>query len=147
MYGCQPWEGCGLNLKQVMRWKSEVCCVRDLSPGESVGYGRTFTAPKAMKAAVVCVGYGDGYPRLLSGRGHVLIKGARCPIIGRICMDVMMVDVSSAPGVSAGDEAVLMGESGGERITADDLAALTDTISYEILLSPSRRVPRVFIPG
>ena len=62
MYGCQPWEGCGLNLKQVMRWKSEVCCVRDLSPGESVGYGRTFTAPKAMKAAVVCVGYGDCRP-------------------------------------------------------------------------------------
>ncbi len=147
MYGCPPWEGCGLDLRQVMQWKTEVNCVRTLSPGESVGYGHTFTASRPMKAAVICVGYGDGYPRLLSGRGEVLVRGVRCPVIGRICMDVMMADVSGVPGVSAGDEVVLMGESGGERITADGLAALTETISYEILLSPSRRVPRVYIPG
>ncbi len=147
MYGCPPWEGCRMDLRQVMQWKSEVLCIRELSPGEHVGYGHAFTAPGRMKAAVVRTGYGDGYPRLLSNRGDVLIRGVRCRVIGRICMDVLMADVSAADGACAGDEVVLMGESGDERITADDLAALTGTISYEILLSPSRRVGRVFIPG
>ena len=143
MYGCPPWEGCRMDLRPVMRWTAEVSCVREFSPGEHVGYGHTFTAPRGMTVAVISAGYGDGYPRLLSNRGAVLVRGTRCPIVGRVCMDVMMADVTGTPGVRAGDEAVLMGESGKEAITADEIAALTGTISYEILLSPSRRVDRV----
>ena len=93
----------------------------------------------------VPVGYADGYRRGISGKGCVLVRGKRAPILGRVCMDQMMVDVTDIPGAQVGDEVVLLGRQGDERIDAEEMAAWLDTISYEVLCSPSRRVPRVYI--
>ena len=98
-----------------------------------------------MKVATLAVGYGDGYFRAFSGKAEVLIGGRRCPVIGRICMDQMLVDVTEAKRVQKGDRAVLIGRDGNERIDAGELAALIGTIPYEILLAPSRRVPKQYI--
>ena len=91
------------------------------------------------------VGYADGYRRGISGKGCVLVRGRRAPILGRVCMDQMMVDVTDIPGAQEGDEAVLLGRQGDEQIDAEEMAAWLDTISYEVLCSPSKRVPRVYI--
>ena len=91
------------------------------------------------------VGYADGYRRGISGKGCVLVRGRRAPILGRVCMDQMMVDVTDIPGAREGDEAVLLGRQGEEQIDAEEMAAWLDTISYEVLCSPSKRVPRVYI--
>lgn len=93
----------------------------------------------------VPVGYADGYRRGISGKGCVLVRGKRAPILGRVCMDQMMVDVTDIPGAQVGDEVVLLGRQGDERIDAEEMATWLDTISYEVLCSPSRRVPRVYI--
>ena len=99
-----------------------------------------------MRIATLPVGYADGLSRLLSGRGQVLIRGQRVPIVGRVCMDMTMVDVTHVPDVRVGDEAVLIGRQGAEEITADEVAALTGTISYEVLCRIGPRVPRVYLP-
>ena len=125
-----------------MRWYTEVTYVKELSAGDTVSYGRTFRADKPMRVATVAVGYGDGYHRAISGKGAVLIGGKRAPILGRVCMDQLMADVTHIPGVKAGDQVVLLGEQGGERITAEELASWAGTISYEVLLAPTNRVPR-----
>ena len=91
------------------------------------------------------MGYADGYRRGISGKGCVLVRGRRAPILGRVCMDQMMVDVTDIPGAQEGDEAVLLGRQGDEQIDAEEMAAWLDTISYEVLCSPSKRVPRVYI--
>ena len=132
-------------VEPALTWKSIICRVSDLKAGESVGYGRSFIAPKSMKIATVTTGYADGYPRRASNIGAVLVNGEKCPSVGRICMDMMMVDVSNISNVKAGDVAVLIGECGGKKITADDIAAWSKTISYEILTSISQRVNRVYI--
>lgn len=113
-----------------------------LEEGETVGYGRTFRCGRRTRVMTLPVGYGDGYPRLLSSRADVLVCGRRAPIIGRICMDQLMVDVTDVPGADLMSEAVLMGEQGGERITPDELASLSDTIPYEIMLGFGVRVTR-----
>ena len=110
-------------------------------------YGRTFYAPRSMRIATIGIGYGDGFKRALSNRGSVLIRGQRAPIVGRVCMDQTMVDVTDIPGVSAGDQVVILGRQGGEEITADEIAELCDTINYEIVLSFLPRVARVYIGG
>ena len=97
-----------------------------------------------MRVMTVPVGYADGYRRAFSGRAQVLVRGRRAPVVGRVCMDQMMVDVTEVPGCAAGDEVVLLGAQGGEAISADEMAAWADTISYEILLAPSARVPRTY---
>ena len=127
----------------VMTLKACVSQVKTISAGTTVSYGRTYKAEKPTKIATVTAGYADGYPRALSNKGEVLINGRRCRITGRVCMDQFMVDVSGAGDVKAGDEAVLIGTQGGERITADDIAKLTGTIGYEIVCGISARVPRV----
>jgi len=112
--------------------------------GETVSYGRTFRADRDSLIMTLPIGYGDGYPRLLSNRAHVLVRGKRAPLVGRVCMDMVMADVTDIPGASISDTVTLMGEDGGERITPDELAMLTGTIPYEIMLGFSARVPRVF---
>lgn len=144
MYGYSPLPGYDC-IKPALSWYTEVAFVKELSEGECVSYGCTFRAPKRMKAATLAVGYGDGYFRAFSGRSEVLIGGRRCPVIGRICMDQMLVDVSDVEGVKKGDRAVLIGRDGDETIDANELADLIGTIPYEILLAPSRRVPKQYI--
>ncbi len=111
---------------------------------ETVGYGRTFRTDRDSLVMTLPVGYGDGYPRLLSNRAHVLVRGKRAPLIGRVCMDMIMADVTAIPEVTMEDEVVLLGAQGAERITPDELATLTGTISYEIMLGFTARVPRRF---
>lgn len=127
-----------LDLRPAVRWLVRVAQVREVPAGETVGYGRTWLAPGASRIAVLPVGYADGYPRSLSGRAHVLIRGQRAPLVGRVCMNLCMVDVTRIAGAAAGDEAVLLGAQGGDTITADQLADWLGTINYEVLTLPGR---------
>jgi alanine racemase len=133
-----------IDLKPALSWKARVVYVKDVPAGTPISYGRTFTTQRPSKIATISAGYADGYRRQLSNKGCVLIRGSRAPVIGRVCMDQFMVDVTDIPGVAAGDEVVLIGGQGNETITADELAELCDTISYEILTSIGPRVPRIY---
>ena len=144
MYGCSPYPGGETGLIPALTWLSEVMMVKTIAAGECVGYGCTYRAERPVKVATVAVGYGDGYPRLMSNTGSVLIRGRRCPVIGNVCMDMIMVDVTDADGVHAGDEVVLLGRQGSEVIKAEEIAGICHTISYEILLAPKPRVPRYY---
>lgn len=152
LYGIWPFEDnrpvgnlSPTDLKPVMSLVTKVLVVRRLNERESVGYGRTFIAKKAMKLAVLPIGYADGLNRQLSNRGQVLIGGKRRDIIGRVSMDYITVDVTDGPEVKGGSEAVLIGEQGGEKITAWDMAKWAGTIPYEITCGISRRVPRMVV--
>lgn len=147
MYGCHPAGNPvpAYSLRPALSWKTVVLHVKDILPGEGVSYGLTFMADRPMRVATLPVGYGDGYKRCMSNKAQVLIRGKRANQIGTICMDQMMVDVTDIPGAVIGDEAVLIGKQGNETITADQVAGWADTISYEILLSISDRVPRVAV--
>ena len=123
----------------------EIVHVKRVNAGESIGYGCTFTAPRDMLVATAAVGYGDGYHRAVSNRGAMLLHGRRAPIVGRVCMDQTMLDVTDIPGVQVGDETVILGCQGGERIDAVELASWAGTISYEVLLAVTARVPRVYL--
>jgi alanine racemase len=123
-------------LEPAMTWRVRVAQVRDVPAGQTVGYGRTWKAMTDSRIAVLPVGYADGWPRALSGRAHVLIRGRRAPVVGRICMNLCMVDVTHVPGAAAGDDAVLLGRQGDECITAEMLADLLGTIPYEVLTLP-----------
>jgi alanine racemase len=129
-------------LRPVMSLYSIVSQVKDIKQGETVSYGRTYTAKTAMRIAVIPVGYADGYPRALSNKGYMLINGQKAGILGRVCMDQTIVDVSSIPDVKVGDRVVVIGESGTEAITADEVAELAGTIGYEIICGIGLRVPR-----
>ena len=144
LYGYDPSDEVRFGLfRPVMKLKTVVSQVKELQPGQSTSYGRCFTAEKPTKVATLCAGYADGYPRLLScGQGVVEIHGKPCPVLGRVCMDQMMVDVSAVPAVQADDEAILWG--GAVSDSAEDIARKTDTIPYEVLCGVSRRVPRVY---
>ncbi|MBR2644037.1 MAG: alanine racemase [Clostridia bacterium] len=131
-------------LTPVMSLITHISNLKTLPAGEGVSYGLRYTTAHTTRIATLPIGYGDGYKRCLTGKSDVLIGGIRCPQVGTICMDQMMVDVTEVPNVAVGDEAVLIGRQGNEKITADDLAEKADTISYEILLSISDRVPRVY---
>mgnify|MGYP002626148734 CR=1 FL=1 len=146
LYGCHtdPSRTQSSGLSPAMSVVTAISNLKTISEGEGVSYGLRFVASRPTRVATLPIGYGDGYKRCLTGKADVLIGGMRCPQIGTICMDQMMVDVSDVPGVKIGDEAVLLGRQGSECITADELAEKADTISYEILLSFSDRVPRVY---
>ena len=149
MYGLEPsgeWHPV-FPLKPVLKLKSRVSRVRWLPPGSSVSYGRTYITNRPTLAALVPVGYGDGYHRILSNRGAVLIRGKRAPLIGRICMDQFVVDVTSIEGVQQDDEVVLIGSQGQEMIGAEEVAALAETINYEVTTSLLPRVVRVYYRG
>lgn len=147
MYGLKPDYTNILpsGIQPVLTWKSVVSMVKDVFPEETVGYGRAFKADKKIKLATIPTGYADGYNRLLSNKGYVIINGKRAAIVGRVCMDQMMVDVTNIADVKMGDEVILLGKSGCESVTADDMAHLIETIGYEIVCNISKRVPRVYI--
>ena len=148
LYGCSPVpEAAGV--KPALSWHTEIVHVKDLPKGASVSYGCTFTAKKDMIVATLPVGYGDGYHRCISGKGQVLIGGKRCPIIGRICMDQMMADVTHLDQDLAriGAPVVLLGRQENEEITAGELAGWAGTISYEMLLAATARVPVIYRGG
>lgn len=145
LYGYPGSDSIEVPLRPAMRWRTEVLRVRTLQPGESAGYGRSFRATRETRLATIPLGYGDGLLRSASNRGHVLIRGTRCPIVGNIAMDLTTVDVSEVPDVAIGDEALLLGEQGGAALDARDLAEAAGTIPYEVLTNVSRRVPRVYL--
>ena len=143
LYGCPPVKTV-VPLRPAQRWVTEVIHVKEISPGDTVSYGRTFTAHKPMRVATLPVGYGDGYHRMLSNRGKVLIGGEWAPILGRVCMDQTMADVTDIPAAIPGAEAVLLGRQGQSEITADQMGEWAGTISYEVLLAPTIRVTRSY---
>ena len=143
LYGLTPSSDLKLkeNFVPVMTVKSVVSMVKTIKKGDTVSYGRTFTAEKEMKIATVTAGYADGYPRLLSNKGYVLINGKRANIIGRVCMDQMSVDVSDIEDVKQGDEVILFGKT----LPVEELADMCGTINYEIICGISPRVPRITV--
>lgn len=144
LYGCPPVPEV-TDLKPAMRWVTQAVYVKTIEPGDRVSYGGTFEAKRPTRVMTVPVGYADGYRRGITGRGCVLVRGHRAPILGRICMDQLMADVTDIPGVREGDEVVLLGSQGNECISAQEMASWLGTIDYEVLCSPSVRVPRVWI--
>ena len=143
LYGVHPCPDlCApLDLRPVMTWKSRVTEMRAVAAGDSVSYGATWRAPRASRIAVIACGYADGYPRRLSNRGEILINGARCPIVGRVTMDQILVDATDAEKtVQIGDEAVMWGAN----LPVEEVAARAETIAYELLCGVSARVPRVY---
>jgi len=129
-------------LKPVMSLKTRILFIKEVPARFPVSYGRTYITRKKSLIATLPIGYGDGYPRKLSNKGMVLVRGRRVPIVGRVCMDLTMVDVTGIPGVRQGDEAVLMGSQGKEEITSDDLADWAETVPYEIFTGIGKRIPR-----
>jgi alanine racemase len=148
IYGCYPaGPRSDVELRPVLSLKSRIVRLTWLEPGESVSYGRTWRARRRSLVGLVTCGYADGLPRVLSNRGWMLVRGRRVPVIGRVCMDMCMVDVTEVPDVAVGDEVVIIGRQGEEELRAEEMAALCDTISYEILCGIGPRVPRLFVRG
>ncbi len=133
-----------LQLIPAMRLKSRISYVKTIPPGQSVSYGRTYTSQHETRVATVSIGYADGYSRLLSNRGWAAIRGIKVPLIGNVCMDQCMFDISAVDNVQAGDEIILFGRPE-DGVTADDLATAIGTINYEIVCSPSSRVSRIYM--
>jgi len=131
-------------LAPIMSAKTRIAALKELQPGDHVGYGMRFTAAQSMRLAVLPLGYGHGYPRVRN-QGHVLLRGQRAPIIGGVSMDAITVDVTAIPGAQAWDEVTLLGREGAEEITIHDLAALRNTVSYDAMTSWSARLPRKYL--
>ena len=146
-YGLYPSEEVSKDivpLRAAMSLYSHIVYCKTIHAGQSVSYGGLFTAQKDTRVATIPVGYGDGYPRSLSGKGYVLIRGKKAPILGRVCMDQFMVDVSEIPGVMEGDKVTLLGVDGTERITAEELGELSGRFNYEFVCDLGKRIPRVY---
>jgi alanine racemase len=144
LYGYNPLEsGIPADVRPVLSLVTRIAYVKKVPAGVPISYGRTFVTKRESLIATIPIGYADGYGRGLSNKGEAIVRDQRVPVAGRVCMDMTMLDVTEVPGVSAGDEVVLIGSRGNERITADDIAAKTDTIAYEVLCGISGRVPRV----
>jgi len=133
-----------ITLRPALSLISHVGRVRTLPAGSSVSYGRTYTTTHPTPVALVPIGYGDGYHRLISNRGAVLIRGQRAPIVGRVCMDNVVVDVTGISGVREGDEVVALGSQGEETITAEEIATWAETINYEVTTGLLPRLPRIY---
>ena len=150
LYGLYPSEEMDrsmLKVRPALSWYATVSHIKTLPAGREISYGGTYVTSREQVIATISAGYADGYRRSLSGRFYVLIRGKRAPIVGRVCMDQFMVDVTEIPGVQAGDTVVLLGKSGEEEITAEALAQAVDSIPYEQLCDLSHRVSRVFFEG
>jgi alanine racemase len=145
MYGLDPSLAapCPEDFRPALTFKCQVAQVKTLEEGSYISYGRTFRTKRRSRIAVIPVGYADGFRRAPNHWGEVLVRGARAPIVGRVCMDQTMIDVTDIPGVRQSDEVVLIGQQGTERITADEVARRLGTINYEIVSEILARVPRV----
>ncbi len=144
LYGIFPGHEKPIQLQPALTWRARVGWIDSIEQGEGVSYGLLYKTPSQARVAGIQVGFGDGYPRALSGIGEVLIGGKRCPIIGRICMDMMVVQLEFSDNVAVGDEVVLIGKQGSEEITIYEVAARANTIPYEILTSIAKRVNRIY---
>jgi alanine racemase len=146
LYGISPLPEFRELLKPVMKWKTKICLVRDVPKGSSISYGRTFIAPRNMRVATLSAGYADGYPWHLSNRGAaVLVRGKRCLLLGRVTMDLIVIDVSQLDDVQVGDDVVLMGRDGSEEISCAELGEKAGTITWEIVTRIGARVQRVYV--
>lgn len=149
LYGLWPSEAVRaegkIELEPVLALKSRIIYVKTVPQGQEISYGGTFTTVRDTRVATVCIGYGDGYPRSLSNVGYVLIKGKKAPILGRVCMDQFMIDVTDiGEGVCVGDKVTLIGSSGGARITMEELGALSGRFNYELACDLGKRIPRIY---
>lgn len=147
LYGLYPSEEVDkslLPLQPVLRWVARVSHVKTLEPGREISYGGTYTTSSPRRVATIPVGYADGYPRCLSGMGQVLIGGKRAPILGRVCMDQFMVDVTEIPGVQVGTPVTLVGTDGNETLSMEEVSGLAHSFNYELPCRIARRVPRVY---
>jgi len=147
LYGLSPSPAMSVRVKplrQAMQFRTRVAALKRLSPNTPIGYGCTYTTERDSLIATIPVGYADGLPRLLSNRGCALIRGRKVPLVGNVCMDQVMLDVTDVPDIEPGEEVVLFGQSAGKVLSADDLAALTGTIGYEIVCQVGKRVPRLY---
>jgi alanine racemase len=145
MYPSQEVKEDLLPIRPALQWHSRVTHVKMLEPGRAISYGGTYVTDKPTKVATIPVGYADGYRRSLSGKFYVLIHGQKAPILGRICMDQMMVDVTHIDNVCINDKVVLVGTDGNETITMEQIAAAADSFNYEFVCGISRRVPRFYL--
>jgi alanine racemase len=133
-----------IELKPVMRIETRVLSLKTLPPSSPISYSRTFITSRETLIAVLPIGYGDGLPRSLSGKGEALVRGIKVPMVGLVCMDFVMCDVTDVEGVSVGDPVVILGSQGAETITVEEMAARAGTISYEIFCNITARVPRIY---
>jgi alanine racemase len=140
MYGPEPITIATGTIEPVLRWRTEILRLKELPAGHAIGYGTTFHTIRPSRIATLPVGYADGYDRLLSNNAEVIVRGTRAPVVGRVSMDLVTIDVTDIPDAAIGDEVVLLGDG----ITAEDLAKRTQTISYEVFCRISARVPRVY---
>jgi alanine racemase len=147
LYGLYPSEDVprDIGIRPVMSFKTRVIHIKDMQPGDVVGYGRTYRVVRPTRVATLPFGYDDGYNRLFSSQGKVIIRGQKASVIGRVCMDQCFVDVTDIKDVSVGDEVVIYGSQGQETISIESVAKQLNTIPYEVTCSISKRVPRIYI--
>ncbi len=134
-----------VRLVPAMQVESHIVYVKTVKKGTKIGYGQTYTAPCERKIATVCIGYADGFNRCFSNKGYVLIKGKKAPVVGKVCMDQIMVDVSDIEQVSVGDRAVILGKDGGSSISAEELGSMSDSFNYEVLCNFMPRIKRIYV--
>ena len=150
LYGCYPSDEVApalLPVRPALSWHSRISFLKTLPAGREISYGGTYTTTRTTRVATVPVGYADGYRRSLSNKFYVLIRGKRAPILGRVCMDQLMVDVTDIPQVEAGDPVVLIGKSGEEEITMEQICEAAGVINYEFLCNLHHRIPRYYVRG
>ncbi|MFH1535348.1 MAG: alanine racemase [Patescibacteria group bacterium] len=133
------------DLKPVLSWSARIIQINSLAKGLSVGYGCSYKAKKDSTIAVLPVGYNEGYSRLLSNKGFVLVKGKKCPVVGRVCMNLCMIDITNIPGVKVDDRVIIIGKQGKNEITADQIATETNTINYEVVTRINSQIPRIIV--
>ena len=149
LYGLYPAPGLHSRVKLLpaLTWKTRIIEIKTVPPKTGLSYGHTYVTRSAVRIATLPVGYADGFSRALSNTGRVLVGGQRCPVVGRVCMDMCLVDVTRVPRAAVGDEAVLIGTQGAQVLPVEDMAALLHTISYEIVCTIGTRVPRLYCGG
>ena len=147
VYGMDPSGEAAMDLRPALSWRTQIVFLKDHRKGARIGYGGTWTAKRKTRVATLPVGYNDGYRFAFSNRAEVLVRGHRCPVIGRVSMDYTCLEVTDVPGAQVGDVVTLLGADGGEAIRVDELAQLADTIPYEILCGIGQRVKRSYVNG